>query len=348
MEMLHDGSDMKLMPDREARPTLDEVARLARVSRATVSRVLNSSARVTPGTRRSVEEAITRLGYVPNRAARSLVTRRTDTIALVVSEPESRVFSEPFFSAIVQGISNAISDTELQLLLLLAHSEKEHSKVERYVRQGHVDGVILMSLHGDDRLPRSLHDSAIPTVLVGRPTGGAPLPFVDADNKGGARTATDYLLSSGRTKVATITGRMDMAVAIDRFNGYCEALAEPGHPLLVADGDFSESGGERAMATLLQRHPDLDAVFAASDPMAFGALRALTAASRSVPDDVAVIGFDDVAAARSTVPPLTTVRQPFDEMAEALSDLLLSQIAGNARQDGHVTCPTELIRRGSA
>jgi DNA-binding LacI/PurR family transcriptional regulator len=119
---------------------------------------------------------------------------------------------------------------------------------------------------------------------------------------------------------------MDMAVAIDRFNGYREALAESGHPLLVADGDFSESGGERAMTTLLQRHPDLDAVFAASDPMA----------------------FDDVAAARLTEPSLTTVRQPFDEMAEALSELLLSQIAGNARQDGHVTCPTELIRRGSA
>jgi DNA-binding LacI/PurR family transcriptional regulator len=339
---------MKLMPDREARPTLDEVARLARVSRATVSRVLNSSARVTPETRRSVEEAIRRLGYVPNRAARSLVTRRTDTIALVVSEPESRVFSEPFFSAIVQGISNAISDTELQLLLLIAHSEKEHIKVERYVREGHVDGVILMSLHGDDRLPRSLRDSAIPTVLVGRPTGSAPLPFVDADNKGGARAATDYLLSRGRTKVATITGRMDMGVAIDRFNGYREALAESGHPLLVADGDFSESGGERAMTTLLQRHPDLDAVFAASDPMAFGALRALRAAGYSAPDDVAVIGFDDVAAARLTEPPLTTVRQPFDEMAEALSELLLSQIAGNARQDGHVTCPTELIRRESA
>jgi DNA-binding LacI/PurR family transcriptional regulator len=339
---------MELIPERESRPTLDEVARLARVSRATVSRVLNSSAQVTPATRRSVEEAIARLGYVPNRAARSLVTRRTDTIALVVSEPESRVFSEPFFSAIFQGISNAISDTELQLLMLLAHSEREHSKVERYVRQGHVDGVILMSLHGDDRLPRSLHDAAIPTVLVGRPSGSTPLPYVDADNKGGARAATDYLLSMGRRKIATITGRMDMTVAIDRFNGYSEALAESGHPLLVADGDFSASGGERAMTTLLVQHPGLDAVFAASDPMAFGALRALRAAGRRVPDEVAVIGFDDVAAAASSAPPLTTMRQPFDEMAEALSDLLLSQIAGNERRDEHVTCPTKLIPRDSA
>ncbi len=148
--------------------------------------------------------------------------------------------------------------------------------------------------------------------------------------------------------MATITGRMDMAVAIDRFNGYREALEEPGHPLLVADGDFSEAGGEKAMTTLLQRHPDLDAVFAASDPMAFGALRALKTAGRSVPDDVAVVGFDDVAAARSTDPPLTTVRQPIDDMAEALSGLLLSQIAGNARGDEHITCPTELISRESA
>lgn len=135
---------------------------------------------------------------------------------------------------------------------------------------------------------------------------------------------------------------------VDRFNGYREALGESGHPLLVADGDFSESGGERAMATLLVQHPGLDAVFAASDPMAFGALRALRAAGRRVPDEVAVIGFDDVAAARSSDPPLTTMRQPFDEMAEALSNLLLSQIAGSGRRDDHVTCPTKLIPRDSA
>jgi DNA-binding LacI/PurR family transcriptional regulator len=341
-------ADMNLMPAGEARPTLDEVARLARVSRATVSRVLNGSAPVTPATQRSVEQAIARLGYVPNRAARSLVTRRTDTIALVVSEPESRVFSEPFFSLIVQGISNAISDSELQLLLLLAHGDREHAKVERYVRQGHVDGVILMSLHGDDRLPRSLDARAIPTVLVGRPRGGAHLPYVDADNSGGARAATDHLLSLGRSRVATITGRMDMTVAIDRFTGYREALAERGQPLLVADGDFSESGGEEAMTALLGRHPDLDAVFAASDPMALGALRVLRATGRRVPDDVAVVGFDDVLAARSAHPPLTTIRQPFDEMARALTDLLLGQIAGDVREDRHITCPTELIRRDSA
>jgi DNA-binding LacI/PurR family transcriptional regulator len=333
------------MAPRGGRPTLDEVARLAGVSKATVSRVLNDSARVTPVTRASVEGAIARLGYVPNRAARSLVTRRSDMIALVVSEPETRVFSDPFFPAIVHGISTTIADTELQLVLLIAQGEREHRKVERYVRQGHVDGVILMSLHDDDRLPRSLHDAAIPTVLVGR-CRGAPLAYVDADNRGGARIATSHLLSTGRKKVATITGRMDMAVAIDRFDGYRDALAESGLPFLVADGDFSESGGELAMAKLLQQHPDLDGVFAASDAMAIGALRALKGAGRQVPAEVALIGFDDVPAAESTRPPLTTIRQPLGDMAKALINLLLEQIAGRSGER-QLVYPTELIRRES-
>ena len=162
--------------------------------------------KVRPDTRRAVEKAIARLGYVPNRAARSLVTKRTDTIALVVSESERRVFSDPFFPAIVQGISTAIADTELQLLLLLARGEREHVKVERYIRHGHVDGVILMSLHGEDPLPRALTDAGIPTVLSGRPRPGE-LPYVDADNRGGARAATSHLLSAGRARSRPSPGR---------------------------------------------------------------------------------------------------------------------------------------------
>jgi DNA-binding LacI/PurR family transcriptional regulator len=339
---------MDVLASRRGRPTLDEVARLAGVSRATASRVLNDSARVTPATRRSVEQAIARLGYVPNRAARSLVTRRTDTIALVVSEPESRVFSDPFFPSIVQGVAGAIVDTELQLVLLIAQGDREHRKVERYVRQGHVDGVILMSLHGDDPLPRSLRAASIPTVLVGRPRDRFGLPYVDADNRGGARVATSHLLWLGRRKIATITGPMDMTVAVDRFEGYREALAESGYPFLVASGDFSEAGGEQAMATLLRRHPDLDGVFAASDLMAIGALRAIQAAQRRVPEDVAVVGFDDMPVARTTEPPLTTIRQSLDVMAQALTRILLDEISGAGSGSEHVISPTTLIRRASA
>jgi DNA-binding LacI/PurR family transcriptional regulator len=171
--------------------------------------VLNGTAPVSEATRQAVEDAITRLGYVPNRAARSLVTRRTDTIALVLSEPESRVFSDPFFAAVVEGILAAIAHTDLQLVLLLAQGDREQTKVERYVRQGHADGVMLMSFHGDDPLPERLVAAGVPTVLVGRPASLDRIPSVDADNRGGARTATEHLLSIGRRRIATITGPLD-------------------------------------------------------------------------------------------------------------------------------------------
>lgn len=346
-----DGADGSATAARRLQPTLEEVARLARVSTATVSRVVNASPHVHPTTRKAVEKAIARLGYVPNRAARSLVTRRTETIALVVSEPESRVFSEPFFASIVQGISAAIADTELQLVLLIARGEREHMKVERYVRQGHVDGVILMSLHGDDPLPNALTTAGIPTVLTGRPRAGEHLPFVDADNRGGAGEATAHLLSLGRKKVATITGPLDMSVGVDRFAGYTDALAAGGQRVrkrLVAHGDFSVESGARAMNELLRRHPDLDGVFVASDTMAIGALGVLRERARRIPEDVAVVGFDDAADAASATPPLTTVHQPFEAMTKAMTELLLRQIEGEGRPDESVVCSTRLVGRSSA
>lgn len=331
-------------------PTLDEVAHLAGVSRATASRVINGSPLVTASTRKAVEKSVRKLGYVPNRAARALVTKRTDTIALVVSEPEARVFSDPFFRTIMRGISSSIETTELQLLLLFAQGAREQMKVERYLRQGHVDGVILMSLHGNDPLPKALTGAHIPTVLSGRPRPGERLPYVDADNRGGARDATAHLLSDGRTAVATITGPLDMTAGIDRFDGYKDALADRGVRLLknlVAHGDFTEDGATQATAQLLKKRPDVDGIFVASDPMAFGVLRALRAAGRRVPDDVAVVGFDDVADAAGADPPLTTVRQPLGEMTRELTELLLRRMNGLASDDDHVVCETELVVRAS-
>ncbi len=299
-------------------------------------------------TRALVTDAATRLGYMPNPAARSLVTGRTNTIALVVSEPEARLFSDPFFPAVVHSISSAIADSELQLVLLIAHTEREHGKVERYVRQRHVDGVILMSLHGDDPLPRRLVEAGVPTVLTGRPAKTAqPIPYVDADNRGGGRTAASYLRTLGRTTIATVTGPLDMTAAVDRYEGYRDGLGRR-RAALVANADFSVAGGERAMRELLARAPDLDAVFVASDLMAVGALIALRALGRRVPEDVAVVGFDDVPLAAACEPPLTTVRQPLEAMSRALVDLLAARIAGDAAGDEHVTCETELVRRGSA
>ena len=333
-----------------ARPTLEEVAALAGVSTATVSRVLNHSPRVSAAARASVEEAVARLGYVPNPAARSLVRRRTDTIALVVSEPEERAFADPFYPAIVHGIGGAIADTELQLILLLAQGARAQQKVERYVLQGHVDGVVMVCQHGDDTLARTFVASGVPIVMTGRPRDTLSLPFVDVDNRGGARAATEHLLRS-RQRIATITGPLDMTVSADRFDGYRDALAAAGiafEPSLVAAGDFTAESGGRAMEQLAAGANDIDGVFAASDVMAIGALRHLEALGVRVPEDVAVVGFDDVAVAASAVPALTTMRQPFAEMTRALTDLLQRRIAGDAAPDEHIVFPTELVRRASA
>jgi DNA-binding LacI/PurR family transcriptional regulator len=336
---------------RPALPTLDAVAVLAGVSRATVSRVINDSPRVSPEAREAVLSAVAELRYVPNRMARSLVTRRTDTIALVLNEPNTQVFSDPFFASIVRGVSATLADTDLNLVLLTARDEREQQKVGRYARQGHVDGVILMSVHSEDPLPDLLAEAGVPLVLCGRPFGDRPVAYVDADNRGGAAVATAHLAGLGRRRIATVTGPLDMIAGVDRHAGYVEALAAAGlphRPELVAEGDFTVAGGQRAMEELLARVPDLDAVFVASDPMAFGALRALREAGRRVPEDVAVVGFDDAAVAEVCDPPLTTVAQPLADMTPLLTELLLRQIEGVGGPAESRICRTHLVRRASA
>jgi DNA-binding LacI/PurR family transcriptional regulator len=328
-------------------PTLEQVAALAGVSRATVSRVVNGSPKVSPVVRAQVERAVAKLGYVPNRAARALVTRRADSVALVVSEPHARFFSEPFFAGMVRGVSAALAETGVQLVLLIAQGLPDRGRVERYVVGGHVDGVLLASLHGDDPLPGALERAGVPAVLVGRPAGTAPASYVDADNRGGARKAVDHLAGLGRRRIATIAGPQDMGVGLDRLEGYREGLAAAGLAAaddLVEAGDFTEEGGAAAMERLLRR--PVDAVFAASDLMAAGALRALRAAGRRVPKDVAVVGFEDSAVARYAQPPLTTVRQPIEEMGRQATRLLLAKVAGQAG-GMHLILDVELVVRAS-
>jgi DNA-binding LacI/PurR family transcriptional regulator len=333
-------------------PTLEQVAALAGVSRATVSRVVNGSPKVSPVVRAQVERAVAKLGYVPNRAARSLVTRRADSVALVVSEPHARFFSEPFFAGMVRGVSAALAETGVQLLLLIARAPPDRGWLERYVVGGHVDGVLLASLHGDDPLPGTLERAGVPAVLIGRPVDqAAPGSYVDADNRGGAGKAVGHLARRGRRRIATITGSLDMGVGQDRLEGYRDGLAAAGLAGagdLVETGDFTEEGGAAAMDRLLERPGDpVDAVFAASDLMAAGALRALRAAGRRVPEDVAVVGFEDSAVARYAQPPLTTVRQPIEEMGRQATRLLLAQVAGEAG-GMHLILDTELVVRASA
>jgi DNA-binding LacI/PurR family transcriptional regulator len=332
------------------RPTLDQVAERAGVGRGTVSRVINGSPQVSEHTRRAVEAAVAELGYVPNLAARALVTRRTDAVALVISESEERVFSEPFFAGVVRGISAGVSAAGRQLVLALAAGEER--PLERYLTPQHVDGVLLVSLHGDDPLPELLRTRGLPVVLGGRPPCGYAGAYIDVDNVGGAKAGVAHLVARGRKRIATISGPRDMGAGQDRLAGYRAALAaacleeDPG---LVVEGDFSEVSGLQAMRSLLAGHPDLDAVFAANDLMAIGALRALRDAGRRVPEDVAVVGFDDSPLSRVTDPPLSTVRQPVEEMGREMAEMLLRLISG-ADGDIHQSAvlPTELVVRASS
>ena len=329
-----------------ARPTLEAVARRAGVSRGTVSRVVNDSPRVSDTARAAVTAAIEELGYVPNRAARMLVTRRTDTVALIVSEPQDRVFAEPFFPGIVRGITAALADTDVQLLLAMA--QHTGAGLQRYLSGQHVDGVMLLSLHADDPLPDALDAAGVPFVSGGRPLSGRH-PYVDADNRDGARQAVAHLVATGRRRVATIAGPQDMAVGVDRLAGYRDGLARDGLPfdeaLVTVAPDFSEEAGAAAMRELLTARPAPDAVFAASDPTALGALRYMKDHGTRVPDDVAVVGFDDAATGRYTDPPLTTLHQPLGEMGGRMVRMLLARIAGESPPPEIV--PTHLIVRAS-
>ncbi|MFG1957816.1 LacI family DNA-binding transcriptional regulator [Nonomuraea sp. NPDC049028] len=329
------------------RPTLEAVAARAGVSRATASRVVNGQTTVAPDIRDAVLRAIDELGYLPNPAARSLVTQRTDSVALVVSEPPTRVFSEdPLFATAIRSASVELEAADKQVVLMLASSPKSHARVERYIAGGHVDGVMLISMHGADPLPTALSRLRVPVVSYGRPAVPVNIPYVDNDNVGGAEAAVRHLVEAGRRRIATIAGPQDMIGGQDRLTGYRNILRDSDRRSIVAVGDFTRQSGAVAMRQLLGDDPGLDAVFVANDLMAVGALQSLRLAGRRVPDDVAVVGFDDIEAAKYTEPPLTTVRHPVPEQAAAMVRLLLGLFTGGSAEP--IILPTELVVRESA
>lgn len=332
-------------------PTLEVVAARAGVSRATASRVLRGATNVSEEAREAVLRAARETAYAPNRAARSLVTRRSDSIAFLVAETEDRLFTDPYFLAMLHGAHTQIAAAGLQLIFVIASTPAEASQFEHYAAGGHVDGVLLVSLHGDDRLPQRLEQLGVPTVINGRPLSGDPsLCYVDSDNLAGARAATELLIARGARRIATIIGPQDMCAGQDRLQGYRAALADAGRTVeqrLIALGDFTVDGGTRAMHALLDADPDVDAVFAASDLTAIGAMRAIEQAGRRVPDDIAVVGFDDIREAQVATPALTTVRQSLQDMGRTMAQMLLDRIEDRPTDRVRIL-PVETVRRASA
>lgn len=328
-------------------PTIEEVAAAAGVSRSTVSRVVNGSTAVSPSALAAVQRAIVELNYVPNRAARSLASRATMAIAFVVPEDTTRFFGDPFFASVVSGINERLGRSEYVLNLIIA-SDDPGDKTSAYVRSGAVDGAIVVSHHTSDTFIGRIAN-VVPVVYGGRPVHERERDYyVDVDNVAGGREATEYLLGRGFRRIATIAGPVTMPAGIDRLVGYREALADHGlEPAAVEDGNFTSDGGAAAMQRILDSGVPIDALFIASDLMARGALEVLGRAGVRVPQDVAIVGFDDSPVASSVSPRLTTVRQPSRDQGAEMADILLSILAGGAPP--RVTMlPTELIIRESA
>ncbi|MDN3022547.1 LacI family DNA-binding transcriptional regulator [Streptomyces sp. S.PB5] len=332
------------------RPTIEDVARRSGVSRSTVSRVINGEPKVRAEVVEQVRQVIAELGYVPNQAARQLVTHRTNAVAVVADQPDNRLFLDPYFDCLLRGIRRELACHGAQAVLLFIDEPDDHARVADYLGGGHVDGAILFSLHPGGRLHDMIARLGLPAVFGGRPLlrdgdtvrGHA---YVDGDNRGGARQAVHHLVSLGREHIATITGPYDQEQsAAERLAGYRDVLPDA-PPALVERADYTRQGAVAAMTALLDRRPGLDAVFAASDLMASGALEVLHARGRRVPEDVAVVGFDDLAEiAEATDPPLTTVHQDVGEMGRLMARLLFEGPA----EPSSVVVPTRLVLRDSA
>lgn len=333
-------------------PTLDDVAKVAGVSRATVSRVVNGKTTVDPRIRTAVRAAIETTGYIPNAAARTLVNGRTGTVALVISGSDGsagEIFRDPFFGRITGGVVHHLRSRAMHPTLMLADSDAARREAVDFVRRGNAEGALLVSTHAGDSLPRLFVDAGIPAVLFARPAVPVPISFVDLAHAAGAALAADRLADRGCRRVATIAGPADLPAANDRLSGFQRAMERRGVPYVeVVRGNFTTESGERAMAELLASDPELDGVFAANDLMAVGALRVLHEHGRSVPDDVALVGFDDSEPARMARPRLTTVAQPVEEMAARMTGILIDQLTNPDFQLTSVVFDPELIVRESA
>lgn len=338
-------------------PTLDEVAQVAGVSRATVSRVVNGAPNVDPGLRDVVRRAIETTGYVPNRAARSLVTRRTGAVAFVVSEPDrhadepfpATVFGDPFFGRVVTGVLGVLGPKDVHPVLMHIDSTPTRDGLVNRLRQDHIDGVLLISIYPEDPLPTLLTSANVPTVLFSKPARPAPVSYVDVAHRDGTKLAADRLIAVGRTRIATIAGPLDSPAGQERLAGFQDAMARHGQPFVPSvEGNFTRKGGEQAMTRLLAEAPDVDGIFVANDLMAAGAVAVLREHGRRVPDDVAVIGFDDSAAARDCRPPLTTIRQPVEDMAAEMARMVLDRIERPDQPPASVIFEPALVIRESA
>lgn len=327
--------------------TLEDIAHLSGVSRSTVSRVINGEIHVKEATQKKVMEVIESRNFQPNLAARGLAIGRTNVIGLVIPAGVSIIFTDPYFPQLIQGVSAACNTHNYSVMLWLAEPEYERRTISQILHNGLVDGVVVAKTLMSDPIVNSLFESKMPFILIGRHPS-LDVNYLDVDNMQAVREAIFHLIRLGYKRIATITGPQDQISGYDRYQGYLTALQYSNQPIrseLVAEGDFTEAGGYMAMLRLIPSKPD--AVFTASDMMAYGAMRALRDANLRVPEDVAIIGFDDIPTSSRTDPPLTTIRQSANSMGALAVETLIDIISRRESKTRHVILPTELVIRSS-
>jgi LacI family transcriptional regulator len=330
---------------KRARPTIYDVARLAGVSTATVSRALNGTGKIAPATREAIDAAVEQLGYQPSAAARTLVTRSSQTIALLLPD-----ITNPFYAELVSGIQERVLETGHTMLLCTTEGDPERE--EQYLtllRAKQIDGALVDGLVlPPDRITRFVRDG-LPIVCLDRDVDSSSVPLVQVDNRLGAKLATQHLLGLSHFHIAHVEGAPELRISHERVEGYAQAFHDVGfEPVegLREVGAFTEEGGYEATRKLLDR-AHFTAVFAANDLSALGVINALVESGRRVPEDVSVVGFDDLRLSRFTTPPLTTVHQPAREIARRATQLLLDLAAGRKVTELRHLLEPELVVRGS-
>lgn len=336
-------------PAEASRPaTLHDVARVSGVSRGTVSRLLNGEKYVSAHARQAIERAIVEVGYVPNTAARNLVRRRTQAVAFIVHEPHALFLEDPNIAGILLGTNAALSDADYQMVSLIVDSDRDTQRVARYLNSGFVDGTIVVSARENDPVSRIVENLRIPAVFVGHPRG-VDSAWVGIDNRGSAAAITTRLRETGRTRIGMIAAALDRDSGADRLAGFRDALGGAFDEALVESVPlYSYAAGVEGMRALLERAPDLDGVFAASDAVAAGALSVLQAAGREIPTQVGIVGFDDSSWSQRTTPQLSTVHQPATEIGAAAAHELLRQVSGEPGSTQGVVLECPIVWRDSA
>ena len=327
--------------------TIADVAARAGVSKTTVSRVLNGRGELDASTVERVRQVIDELGYVPSARAVSLARGKTGVIAMLVPS-----LTWPWTGEVLQGVVDTVESAKHGLMLFTCNQGDE--SMRRFATQVSAkafDGLVVIEPEGTLDYITELHAKGLPVVLIDDREARPGFPSVATTNRGGGRAAAGHLLAAGRTTPLVVTGLAAFGCTRERLDGFAEVFAEAGHPVpdsRLFEGDFTFASGDAAVGRALADGVAFDAVFAHNDLSAAGALQALREAGRRVPEEVAVVGFDDISLASYTVPPLTTVRQPLREMGARAAELLMARLAGEPFPDEPVVIPTELVVRASA